>query len=358
MRGFILFQSYARTTLFITTYMFLVLSLGAQEYYSTRSVVVEDLIEKIARESEEEIDYNTLFDDIYQYLESPLNLNTANREELEKLYLLTDFQILSLRKYIRDNGPLLSIYELPLVYGFDEALARDIEPLVTLVPQERDLTGTKRKSSHQLLTRVSSVLEEQKGYSGISDSALAASPNSRYTGNRLRITTRYRYHWGDKILIGYKGDKDPGEAFFSGENSKGFDFNSAYFQVNDIWKFKSILAGDYQVRTGQGLSLWSGLAFGKSPDIINIRKKGDVLKSYNSIDENRFMRGVSATMELGDFDITGFFSQKKIDANIMEDTIGDQWYFTSFQTSGYHRTTAEISDKDAVRETIAGGNVN
>ena len=29
---------------------------GAQEYYSTRSVVVEDLIEKIARDSEEELD--------------------------------------------------------------------------------------------------------------------------------------------------------------------------------------------------------------------------------------------------------------------------------------------------------------
>ncbi|HEC44400.1 MAG TPA: hypothetical protein ENI20_16380, partial [Bacteroides sp.] len=50
---------------------------GAQEYYSTRSVVVEDLIEMIARDNEEELDYHTLFQDIYNYLEEPLNINAA-----------------------------------------------------------------------------------------------------------------------------------------------------------------------------------------------------------------------------------------------------------------------------------------
>jgi hypothetical protein len=279
----------------------LLISLPAktQEYYSTRSVVVEDLIEKIARETEEELDYQTLFQDIYNYLENPLNLNTAGTSELEKLHLLTDFQILSLQNYIRENGPLLSIYELPLVYGFSEMLARTLEPLVVTEPPGRDLPAGKRKSSHQLLMRVSSVLEEQEGYKETTDSALAANPNSRYLGNRLRIMTKYRYRLGNKLMIGYNGDKDAGEPIFSGENKKGFDFNSAYVQVNDVWKFKNILAGDYQVKSGQGLSLWSGLAFGKSPDIINIRKKGNVLNPYTSVDENRFLRGLSACMELG-----------------------------------------------------------
>ena len=332
--------------------------LRAQEYYSTRSVVVEDLIEKIARESEEELDYHTLFIDIYDYLESPLNLNTASREELEKLHLLNDFQIISLQKYIEDNGALLSIYELQMVYGFNESLARTIEPMVVLELPGRSLPSGKRKSSHHLLMRVSSVLEEQKGYSEISDSALAARPNSRYLGNRLRIMTKYRYKWGDKLMIGYNGDKDAGEPFFSGENKQGFDFNSAYFQINDVWKFKTILVGDYKIKTGQGVSLWSGLAFGKSPDIVNLRRKGEVLSQYTSIDENRFMRGVSATMGLGSFDITGFFSQKMIDANMVEDTLDDNPMFSSFQSSGYHRTPGEFADKDAVKETLAGGNVN
>ena len=134
---------------------------NAQEYYSTRSVVVEDLIEQIARDSDEELDYHTLFQDIYFFLENPLNLNIASRAELEKLHLLTDFQITSLQQYIEENGPLLSIYELPLVYGFNESSARTIKPLVSFDPPDRDMQPGKRKSSHQLLMRVSSVLEEQ-----------------------------------------------------------------------------------------------------------------------------------------------------------------------------------------------------
>lgn len=332
-------------------------SVNAQEYYSPRSVVVEDLIEKIARESDEELDYHTLFQDIYFYLEKPLNINTASKEELEKLHLLNDFQILSLQQYIEENGPLLSIYELPLVYGFNESSARILKPLVSFEPSGREMPAGRRKSSHQLLMRVSSVLEEQKGYSDISDSALADRPNSRYLGNRLRLMTKYRYRWGDKLLIGYNGDKDPGEPFFSGENKKGFDFNSAYVQVNDVWKFNKILLGDFQAKSAQGLNLWTGLAFGKSPDIVNIRKKGNVLNPYGSIDENRFMRGASATMELGDFNVMGFFSHKKIDANLLEDTLTDARFFSSFQSSGYHRTPGEFEDKDAVRETVTGGNI-
>jgi hypothetical protein len=332
-------------------------SLHAQDFYSTRSVVVEDLIEKIARESGQELDYNTLFEDVYQYLEHPLNLNTASKEELERLHLLTDFQILSLQKYIRENGPLLSIYELPLVYGFSESLARTIEPFVVVEPPGRAAPAGKPKGSHQLLMRVSSVLEEQKGYSDISDSALAANPNARYLGNRLRFMTKYRYQRGDKWLIGYNGDKDPGEPFFSGENKKGFDFNSVYFQVNDVWKFKSIVAGDYQAKAGQGLSLWSGLAFGKSPDIVNIRKRGETLNPYTSVDENRFMRGAAATMGLGEFDVTGFFSIKHIDANTEIDTSTWDPVITSFQSTGYHRTPGEFEDRHAIRETIGGGNV-
>ncbi len=330
--------------------------LRSQDYYSTRSVVVEDLIEKIARESEQELDYLTLFSDIYRHLETPLNLNTASREELEKLQLLSDFQILSLQQYIRENGPLLSIYELPLVYGFDESLARILEPLVILETPDRSPKGPP-KSSHQLLIKVASVLEKQEGYAEIPDSALEANPNARYLGNPLRITTRYRYRWGDKLAFGYNGDKDPGEPFFSGENRQGFDFNSVYFQANDVWKFKRIQAGDYQVRAGQGLSLWSGLAFGKSPDIVNLRKKGDALAPYTSIDENRFMRGIAGTVGLGNLDITGFFSHKRIDANIVGDTLEDRDTFSSFQRTGYHRTPGEFNDKDAVRETVAGGNI-
>ena len=335
-------------------------SLQAQEYYSQRAVIIEDLIEQIARNTEQELDYHTLFNNLFQVLENPLNINTASREDLEKLHLLTDFQIASLHRYIQEEGPLLSIYELPQVYGFSVGLAQLLEPLFTFESAPRILPAEDRRPrcSHQLLARVSTVLQQQKGYEEITDSALAVNPNARYQGNRLRIMTKYRFQLSRKLTAGYNGEKDPGEPFFSGDNKHGLDFNSVYFQLHDVWKFKSIHAGDYQVKAGQGVNLWSGLAFGKSPDLVNIRRRGDVLNHYASVDENRFLRGASATVGLGEVDVTAFFSRKAVDANITGDTLDGDIRFTSFQHSGYHRTAGEIADKDAVRETLFGGYVS
>jgi len=226
--------------------------LQGQEYYSDRAVIIEDLIEHIASRTDETLDYQTLFDNLFAALENPVNINTASREDLEKLQLLTDFQIASLHKYIKENGPLLSIYELPQVYGFNVGFAQLIEPLISFeTPKILDAASRKPRSSHHFLARVSAVIQDQQGYQDIPDSVLEAKPNARYLGNRLKIMTKYRYQLGDKWMMGYNGEKDAGEPFFTGENKHGFDFNSVYFQVNEVWKFKHIMAGDYQVKTEQ-----------------------------------------------------------------------------------------------------------
>ena len=342
--------------LYLVSLILLPLRLVSQVNSQANPVLIENLIEDIAGETDEELDYQTLFYNISGYLEEPLNINTATREDLEKLHVLTDFQISSLLEYIRNNGPMLTIYELPLVYGYDEALARMLESLLTFetTAQSRDLAGKKPEASHQLILRFSSVLEEQKGYSPAPDSLLLANPNARYMGNRLKTLTKYRFRYGKRIEAGFTGEKDAGEPFLKGENKYGFDFNSAYLQMNDVWKFSTLIAGDYQVMSGQGVVLGSGLDFGKSPEIINIRKKGSPLKPYTSSDENRFMRGVALSMDHKWLSLTGFASYKKIDANAYVDTLDQEEYFSSFQNSGLHSIPREFEDKDAVQETILG----
>ncbi len=335
---------------------FMPFPLQSQEYRSGLPVVTEDLIEQMARDSEEELDYQTLLGDINDCLENPLEINSAGREELERLHLLTDFQISSLLNYIVEKGPLLTIYELPLVYGFDEGLARKMEPLVSFeTTSPARGTDHAARPPHQLFLRFTSVLEEQKGYSPATDSLMETNPNARYLGGRLKVLTKYRFRYGRKLELGYTGEKDAGEPFLLGGNRYGFDYNSAYLRVNDVWKFSSIIAGDYQVRSGQGVILWSGLAFGKSPDIVNTRKKNTATVPYTSSDENRFMRGVSATFEHKGYSFTGFFSGKYIDANTFTDTLDGETCFSSFLVSGLHSLPREFEDKDAVKETIIGG---
>ncbi len=339
--------------------------LHSQDISPAGIIIIEDMIENIARNSEEELDYTTLFNDLSYYLENPLNLNTASVEELEQLHFLTDFQIISLQKYIHDNGELLTIYELPLVYGYTQETAQRVEPFVTVVTAstrqtEPEQTGFLRQTDHQLFIRASKTLQKQTGYTDVPDSILVQNPNARYLGNSMKLYTRYAFQYKDKIRAGYTGEKDAGEEFFKGSNSHGFDFNSGYIQVSNIWKIKELILGDYQVGFGQGVNTWSGLAFEKSPDVLNLRRKSQGISRYTSTDENAFFRGLATTFNINRFEFTGYFSTKNIDANITEiDSSSEEPItFSSFQTSGIHALPREIEDEDAIKETVIGGNLS
>ncbi len=325
--------------------------------------LIEDLIENIAESSDEELDYTSLFDDFNYFINNPLNLNIATKEELEKLYILNDFQIKSLLHYIDKNGQLLSIYELQLVYGFTPELIQKILPFITvLVKPEVKKFSLKRAvkyGSNQYFLRLNSTVEDQKGYTPISDSALNISPNSRYLGSRLKIYTRYKYHYKNKIAFGFTTQKDAGEEFFKGTQKNGFDYYSAHLQLSNFGHLKTLVVGDYKLRFGQGLNLWSGMATGKSAYVLNIRRKAQGIRKYSSTDENKFMRGVGATFSYKDIDFSTFISKKKIDANLSEkDTLDDELRsVSSFLVSGIHATPSQLEDKHAIDENLFGGNL-
>ncbi len=328
---------------------------------------IEQLIEEIAASSDEELDYTTLFDDLNAFAQNPLNLNIATREELEKFQFLNDFQIEGILNYQKRAGEMQTIYELQYVSGFSREDIKRILPFVTVVPvNETQLPNFKKAfkyGSNTVFLRTQFITQEQAGYTPIDPFELETSPNSRFLGNRMKYYARYKFQYKNSISYGMTAEKDAGEEFFKGTQKRGFDFYSAHLKINNLWKFKTIVVGDFQAGFGQGLVLWSGLSSGKSSYVLNISKKYSGLKKYSSVDENKFMRGTGTTVRLGNFDITGFISQKKIDGNItLSDTSNqeafDETIVSSFQITGMHRTPGEIADRKTIRETIYGGNIN
>jgi hypothetical protein len=328
---------------------------------------VEQLIEEISASSDQELDYTTLFDDLNYYAQNPLNLNAATREDLEKFQFLNDFQIEGILDYQKKAGEMQTIYELQFVDGFSREDIDRILPFVSVTPLNQVQLPNFKKAlkfgSNTLFLRTQFITQQQKGYSAADSATLAANPNARYLGNRMRYYTRYQFQYKNSLSFGFTGEKDPGEQFFKGTQKQGFDFYSAYLQVNNIWKFKTVVLGDFQAGFGQGLVLWSGLTAGKSSYVMNIDKQAGGLRKYSSVDENRFLRGSGATIRLGNIDITGFFSQKKIDGNItMPDTSGtdnfDNPTASSFEITGLHATPSEMADRKTIHETIYGGNLN
>ena len=330
----------------------------------TSEEIIENYIEEISSNTDKEIDLTTLYEDLTFYLNEPLNLNTATKEELEKLQLLSDFQINALLQYINDFGQLFSIYELLNVNGYNQEYVRLILPFVTVEKVDPFLSFDPKKAikygRHKVFLRAQRVLQEQQGYSPITDSALAASPNSRYLGNPMHYYVRYNYTYKNKVSWGITADKDPGEEFFKGTQKRGFDFYSAHFLVKGIGPIKTFVLGDYYAQFGQGLVMWSGYTFGKSSMVTNTRKRAQGLKKYSSADENLFLRGAGLTLQYKNVDFTTFASYKKIDANIsiIDSITNEAEEVTSLQTSGLHSTPGEIQDRKALGETIIGGNLS
>ncbi|MFU8843964.1 MAG: helix-hairpin-helix domain-containing protein [Bacteroidales bacterium] len=340
-----------------------------------RTTDLSDLIEDIAEKSEDDLDYTELVENLNDLRRNPINLNFAAREELFSLPFLNDMQVFHLLAYRETYGYFVTIYELQAVEGFDQHTIQQILPFVTIsvVPPATTVPvkNALRYGRNTLLVRYQQVIQEQLGYSPLVDSLLALRPNARYMGGPEKILLRYRFQYGNKIRWGFTAEKDAGEPFFKDKVNpyhrllvddkltNGFDFYSFHFNLRDVGRIKAINLGDYQLRFGQGLTMWNGLAFGKSSDVSNSNRNATGLRPYSSTDENRFFRGAGITIGLGNFDVTGFYSDKRVDAGLMdEESLSEQPVFSSFAETGFHRTPLELMKKNAVRLTVTGGNVS
>jgi hypothetical protein len=354
-------KPYLQCKSFLLLWLFLLSITAFAQEGQERKLVIEDLIENIASSTDIELDYTTLFEDLNYYINNPLNLNSATTEDLENLQILNDFQIKSLLDYVKTNGEMLSIFELQLVFGFSQQDIDLILPFVTVSKtdqkQKFKLKNAIQYGNNQLFIRAQQVLEEQKGYSSITDSALAENPNSRYLGSPTKLYTRYKYNYKDLISFGITAEKDAGEEFFTGSNKHGFDFYSGHLVLNKIGIFQTIVLGDFQAKFGQGLVLLSDMSSGKSSYVLNIRKRAQGLSKYSSANENEFMRGAGTTVRIKNFDITAFASYKNIDANITDSIDDEIAAISAFQNTGLHSIPSEIIDEKAISEKLIGGNI-
>ena len=325
------------------------------------SAAIQSIVESMQEDGRLPEDFADLLDNLGYFRENPLNLNQAGREELEKLIFLTDFQIQSLLDYRKEHGPLLSLYELQLVIGFDSATVASLLPFVRAGELMTDnhlyLSNIMSKGVHELIVKEQRILQTPEGYREIPDSVAPEEAGSRYPGSRDRLLVKYRYHYQKRLLWGLTLEKDAGEEFFAGSNRHGFDFYSGYVQLNDLGPVKSLLVGDYHITAGQGLTLWSGPAFGKSCFPASLYKRQESLNKYGSTDENIFFRGVAASVAVRNLNCLVFISSKPVDANITDTLLSGIREFSTFQQTGYHRTPAEVVDEKAIGETTAGTNL-
>ena len=293
--------------------------------------IPEDILETTAEELEtapQELPMELL--DLGQ---RKLDINSNDRELLLTLHLLTDQQLRTLEEYISRMGPLVELEELQQVEAFGK---KDIQ---RLLPYCFASTSKKIPARHQLTIRWQQVIGEE-------------NPGS-YSGSMWKTIVRYKgsvNRW--KFFV--TSEKDPGEKLWT-SGMRGLDYNSLCISYTGHGWLRKIIAGDYHVEAGQGLALWTGLSFMGGQPVTAIYKHGRGIIESSGTDENRFMRGTAASLQLRNWKTDAWFSSHAVDANI------DSGYFppfaTSLQRSGYHRTASEMDDRHSIRETSMGANI-
>lgn len=351
-------------------------AINAQETDTLQPVNVEfitDQLENIAQSSDINLDYSDLIDDYLYYSKKPVNINGTDVNILRDIYLINDIQLNNIKLYINQFGQLYSIYELTSINGFDEEAVKKLQPFIVTEP----VTEAKKYSAkqlfsygkHQLLLRASQILETREGFSLPPDSAIT-HPGSVYLGNPQHYYLRYSFNFKNKIRFGLTMDKDAGEVMFKGnlndslknligqKSGNGYDFLSAFAYAEDISIIKKIVVGDYHLEFGQGLTLWSGLAFGKSAEAVQMKKFGRGIRPNTSANENRFFRGIATTIGWKRISFTPFYSSNNVDGNIVPLVYTEQDGVSSIIETGMHRTINELLDKNTINITAIGGHVD
>lgn len=311
---------------------------------------VDNLTEEMNEESVE-----SLYEELSYLSENPFELNTLTEVQLKRLPFLTDRQINSLLTYREKYGKILSVYELKNVEVLDFQTLELLLPFVYI----GDITVDKRLITvnnllkygrNELYMRYDQCFQQKKGYKPVPDTILAQYPNRKYLGEDFYHSVRYAYQFDERIQFGMVAEKDGGEPFMN-KVHKGYDYYSFHLLIKDMKWLKTLVAGDYKMAFGQGLTASHDYALSRSAILSQAERRNNGFRRHYSTNESDFFRGVGATFSLKGLDMSLFYSDKKIDGST------DSLLITSLKTDGLHRLQRDWDKRNQVKMRTMGGNL-
>ena len=275
-----------------------------------------------------------------QLLQRPLYINGAGREQLEELCVLSDFQIESILEYRRVSGNILSAAELALLHGFSTRIVGVLVPFIAFGEGEGERAGREKS---ELLLKL-----KWKG----------GEDNEKYLGPQLYNQLKYKWEVPQKWQAGFQLERDIGEQVCSKGQLPMADFASFHLMARNLklrkgWKVANVVAGDYSIRLGQGLTAWNSFSLQGNASVQGVMKRGAPVAPYTASDENRFFRGTAVTVQkkyagFRELEFTAFWSLKNVDARIKDGK------YTSLPTDGLHNTESLLETRKTLGELAYG----
>lgn len=277
--------------------------------------------------------------------ESPLDINTATREQLEQLPFLSSQQVEDIQEYIYRYGSMKSTGELAMIPSIDYTTRALLSHFIVCgektTANRLDWSKALRYGQHELMATGSIPFYERRG------------DNGAFLGYPYRHSLRYKFTYRDQLKVGFLGAQDAGEPFFANRNGAGYDFYSFYAEAHRLGCLKTLVVGRYRAAFGMGLVMGNSFSVGKLSVLSSLGKQAYGLKAHTSRSAARYLQGAAATVEVAKgVEVSAYASWRKLDA-----TLNDEGAIATIRTDGYHRTLTEMDKKNNASQTAAGAHV-
>ena len=330
--------------------LFLAVSLcsSAQEEATSQQHAWQAIIGEMMDDSDEDVaQWESMYDALCDLEQSPVDINHATREDLERIPFLSDDEVADILEYIYRNQEMKTTAELAMIRSLTFTNRRMLPYFIVITPVEKRSSLTLKniiKYGENILTATGNIpLYERKG------------DKNGYMGYKYRHSIRYEYRYTDNFRLGIVGAQDAGEPFFSGRNSMGYDFYSYYLSIRKLGRLKALTLGRYKVKMGMGLLVNNDFSIGKTTSMASFNKAGTAIRPHSSRSSGNYMQGGAATVRISPcLDLTAFVSYRYIDATLNND---DGSIATILKT-GYHRTETEMKKKNNASQFAAGANLS
>lgn len=292
--------------------------------------------------------WDNTIDLLTELADSPIDINNATREELERLPFLSDIQIEDIMAYLYQYGSMKSEGELAMIVSLDPLRRKLLTRFIFFGEKNEDrkfpkLSDISKYGKHDILASIKVPFYERKG------------DKNGYLGYQYKHSIRYTFSYSDYVKIGLTGAQDAGEPFFAGRNSMGYDHYSFYLSLRKMGRIKSLVVGRYKVKMGMGLVINNNIGLGKLTSLSSLGRQSNYIGGYSSRSDANYLQGAAITVSLpANMELTAFASYREIDATLNKD---DGSIATILKT-GYHRTPTEMEKKNNSSQSLAGGNLS
>lgn len=228
----------------------------------------------------EELDEDCI-DRYLSLAEHPLKLNLASRSRLLSSGLLSAYRAASLSDYRQHYGDVLSFTELSAVNGFGEEFCEALKPFVSLESKNAPGSVERHRAAEHEMTLRSSLKAPKEARAGVDWS----------------LSGRYSCSFLDRFEAGIAFKEAYGVKTFPPQAAAG------YFVYDGPGMLSRVVAGAFNCRFGQGLTMWSGFSpsgLSRTSGLSRNPCLTAVYRGYDSFSKtSTAMTGAAATIDAG-----------------------------------------------------------